>query len=541
MLKLLNIKNLILVENLSVQFSSGFNVITGETGAGKSAIMSALKLISGARADSGMIRRGHEKASVEALFDAELSNELKCILDQAGIDHEETEGIIVRREIASNGKSRAYVNNQMAQLSLLRAIGSHLVEIVGQHANQSLFQLEEHRRILDLYGDVHADIHNFQICWRDELRVKKELEDLVNSEARRLREIEACRAELEELDEAQLKEGEEEELFAEYSRLNSAEELSERAESIHSTLYGQEGSIIHKLSRELQNFEALVKIDSELIESFECYQSALIELKEVSYTLRDYLGGVESDPARTQTIDERLKLINQLKRKYGLTISEVIEYQEKRQQRLDQLENADFEIEELEKKLLSLQKESDRLAKIVSDKRAKAALNFSEAIEQELRDLNMPKVKFHVAITPQNRTDDGDERIEYFISPNVGEHSIPVKDCASGGEVSRLLLALQKILTDKTCVPTIIFDEVDANIGGETALIVGRKLTQIGEKHQVLCITHFPQVAKQASYHLQIEKIELEGRTLSTVTVLDDRSRQTELNRMLGTSLCAVS
>jgi len=536
MLKQLNINNLILVEKLSIHFSRGFNVITGETGAGKSAIMSALKLISGARTDSGMIRRGHEKATVEAQFDVENIPALKLLLEEAGIDHDELDDLIIRREIAANGKSRAYVNNQMAQLSLLRKIGEHLIDIVGQHANQRLFQVEEHRHILDLYGDIQSDLLNFQRCWSEESKVKKALDDLVSSEARRLREIEVCRAELEELDEAQLKEGEEEELFSEYSRLNSAEEITEKAESIHNALYGTENSIIHKLSRELQNFEGLIKIDTSLSDSYECYKSALIELKEVSYSLRDYLGGIESDPIRTQTVDDRLQLINKLKRKYGLTIANVLEYRQARLQRLDELENADVEIEELENQLAALQNKSNQLANIVTDHRKIKALDFAEALEQELRDLNMPKVKFHVSITPQKRTVEGDERIEYFISPNIGEHSIPVKDCASGGEVSRLLLALQKILTDKTRVPTIIFDEVDANIGGETALIVGKKLTQIGTMHQVLCITHFPQVAKQAQYHLQIEKIELEGRTLSTVSVLNEQSRQTELNRMAGAS-----
>lgn len=536
MLKQLNISNLILIEKLSIPFSKGFHVITGETGAGKSAIMSALKLIAGGRTDSGMIRKGYDKATIEALFDIETIPFIRQILEEAGIDHEDMDDLILRREISSNGKSRAYVNNQMAQLSLLRKIGEHLIEIVGQHANQRLFQVEEHRHILDLYGDILPDLHNFQQCWSEEIKVKKALEELVSSEARRLREIEVCRAELDELDEAQLKEGEEEDLFSEYSRLNSAEELTEKAESIHLALYGQENSIIHKLSRELQNFEGLIKIDTTLSEPYECYKSALIELKEVSYSLRDYLGSIESDPLRTQAVDDRLKLINQLKRKYGLTVSDVLKYREETQRRLDELENADFEIEELEKKLAVLQKECNRLAEIVTSRRKEAALDFAEALERELRDLNMPKVKFHVAVTTQNRTVEGDERIEYFISPNVGEHSIPVKDCASGGEVSRLLLALQKILTDKTRVPTIIFDEVDANIGGETALIVGKKLTQIGTKHQVLCITHFPQVAKQAEYHLQIEKIELEGRTLSTVSVLDELSRQAELNRMLGAS-----
>lgn len=534
MLKQLNISNLILIEKLSIQFSKGFNVITGETGAGKSAIMSALKLIAGAKTDSSMIRRGHEKATVEALFDIENIPSLKQILEGAGIDHDESEELLIRREMTSNGKSRAYVNNQMAQLSLLRTLGEELIEIVGQHANQRLFQVEEHRRILDLYGELLPDLHHFQQSWKEELRIQKELEELVGSEARRLREIEVCRAELEELEEAQLKDGEEEELFAEYARLNSAEELTHYAQTIHHALYGQENSIIHRLSRELQHFESLIKIDASLSDAHECYQSALIELKEVSYSLRDYLSGIESDPVRTQVVNDRLTLINQLKRKYGSTLAEVLAYQHERQQRLETLENADVEIEALGKKLSSLQERSNQLAQTLSTHRQQTALIFEKALEQELSDLNMPKVKFHVALTPQQRTNDGDERIEYFISPNIGEHRIPVKDCASGGEVSRLLLALQKILADKNQVPTLIFDEVDANIGGETALIVGKKLTQIGTTHQVLCITHFPQVAKQAQHHLQIEKTEIEGRTLSMVHVLNEESRQTELQRMSG-------
>jgi len=537
MLTQLHIKNLILIDSLTICFEKGFNVITGETGSGKSAIMSALRLITGVRSDYGMIRQGEEKAVVEASFTVEGLTELAALLEKSGIDHEVGHELILKREVSTNGKGRAFINNQMAQISLLKKVGELLVDIVGQHDNQKLFHTEEHRRIIDTFGDALVQVNLFQKALHETESIRSKLEGLIQNESERLREIEICQSTLNELDEAAIQEGEEDELFSEYSILTNAEELGEKAQRLYSLLSDSESSVLPLLNREKGAFERLATIDITLKTPLESYHTALLELEEASLSLRNYLGSIDSNPLRAQVINERLTLINKIKKKYGPTLEKVREYHEATRKRLDRLENADFEIEGLQSELIAKQQVCDDLAKGLSELRIQAAKTFQKAITNELRDLNMPKAEFEARIIPQKRTQLGDEKIEFFIAPNVGERMVPVKECASGGEISRMLLALQTILASKEKVTTILFDEVDANIGGETAVTVGQKLKAIGESHQVLCITHFPQVAKQAAHHLQIAKVERDERTITVVTSLNKRSKKIELDRMLGNTV----
>lgn len=533
MLKELHIKNIVLVESAQIAFEKAFNVLSGETGSGKSAIMNALGLIAGERADMGMIRKGATEATIEAFFDIEAIPGIPLILSEAGIEHEPNDPLIIRREISLTKQGRAFVNNQMAQLSLLKKLGELLIEILGQHANQKLLSLENHRLIVDVFGDIKGLADEFGESWRRENDIKERLQLLISNEAKRLREIEVCRNELEELTEAALKEGEEEELFAEYTLLNSAEEIQSSANLIYEALSGDHAAL-PKLSRLSVTFAELTKLDPSLADSLESYKNAVIELEEVAYTLRSYLSGVEHNPARSEEIDERLKLINRLKRKYGSSFEEIHRYLEQTKEKLAELENAHYQIKDLEDELAAVRDKSDKLAKKLTEKRAAAAKALSKAMVKELQDLNMPKVDFQVVVEGQKRSQHGDDRVEFFISPNVGEHSIPVKDCASGGELSRVMLALQTLLAGKENIPTLIFDEIDANIGGETAVVIGQKLCHIGSKHQVLCITHFPQVAKHSHHHIQISKSEVDGRTLTMVQTLGKKEKLEELARMEG-------
>jgi DNA repair protein RecN (Recombination protein N) len=533
MLKHLRIQNVILVEDASISFSNGLNILSGETGSGKSAIMHGLSLAIGERTDTSIIRKGAEKGIVEAVFDLD-QQDLTDLLKEGGIDHEVGQDLIIRRELSLSGKSRVFINNQAAQLSFLRKIGQFLAQIVSQHANQSLYSIDYHRQVVDLFGDQLPLLSRFQHSYHQENLLRKRLEDLIKQESQRLREIDICKSELDELEEAQIKEGEDEELFAEYTFLINGEELSEQINEINLSLSGERQGIIMTLNRHKLQLDALVKFDAKLQETALTYQSALAELHEVAYTLRNYQNRLHYDANRLSEVNERLTLLNRLKRKYGFSVGEILGYLEQTKKRLVQLENADSEIEELKQQLSEAVCLTDRLSAELSEVRALSAKKLGDELTFQLHALNMPKAKFEIQVTQQKRTLDGDDRIEFFLHPNVGEHRIALKDGASGGEISRVLLALKRLLADKERPSSLIFDEVDANIGGATAAIIGEKLREISQQHQVICITHFPQVADCAHYHLQISKEERDGRTVTLIKELDAKSRQKELARMAG-------
>lgn len=535
MIKYLRIQNLILVEEAELAFKQGLNILTGETGAGKSAIMHGLSLALGDRADTALIRRGSEKGAVEAIFDGDLST-LYPLLSEGGIDHEIGEELIIRREISQSGKGRIFINQQPVQLSFLRKLGNRLVQMVGQHTNHSLFSLDTHRELLDLFGNLSPLLHSFQENFEQENSFKKQLELLIGQEAQRLREIAICQKELEELDDAHLKEGEEEELSAEQVLLSNSEELSQKMGEIHQVLTGERTPLLSVLNRQKQTLESLVKFDPSLQEYVEILQNAHLELQEVAYSLQRYHSNLIFDPLRLQKIDDRLALIHQLKKKYGSSVEEILNYRTETEAKLKKLENCDIEVEELKAKLSQIKERTDRSAQELSAKRKDCAAHFEKEVTIQLHSLNMSKAVFSIEINRRNRTLHGDDHIEFFLSPNLGENKIALKEGISGGEISRVLLALQTLLAGKEKRETLIFDEVDANIGGETAKIVGEKLKEIGRKHQLICITHFPQVAVQADSHFQISKKEKEGRTFTKVKELDSLSRSEELLRMAGHS-----
>lgn len=534
MLKELRIFNIILIEAAEISFESGLNVITGETGSGKSAIMHAFSLITGARADSTLVRKGKDKGAVEAYFEGSMTEPLKQLLEEAGIACEEENGLIIRREIAGSGKSRAFINNQLVQIALLRSVGEHLVDIVSQHASRHLLSLEAHRQIIDLYAALDKEVSAFATSWERESLLQRQLNRLISSEAQRLREIEGCLRELEELQEAALKEGEDEELFAEYTLLVNSEELAGKSAALLQMLNGEKQSVIQLLNRQKGTFDELIALDVTLAPTFEAFTTASIELQEVAYTLAGYHNRIERNPAHCQRLNDRLTLISQLKRKYGSTIAEMQLYQAKLSDRLAELENSDADIERIKEELEVLAATNHRLATQLSVKRREAAGRFECEIVKQLSSLNMPKVEFQVEISSQKRSRWGDDLIEFFFVPNVGEHRIPIRECASGGELSRMLLALHVMLAGRGQIPTLVFDEIDEGVGGKTAGLVGEKLKEIGVNHQVLCITHFPQVAKLAALHLQISKAEKGGRTATEIQTLDEISRHQEISRMLG-------
>lgn len=534
MLKELRLQNIVLVESAAIPFSSGFNVISGESGAGKSAVMNALNLIAGHRCDISSLRRGAEKGFVEAIFAIENLPEIVKLLDGSGIDHIDGDDLYIRREITAQGKSRTFINNQLAQLSILRDVADRLFHVVGQHANQKLLSLEYHRHVLDLFGDLSPLVNDFAKSWDEENSLRKEVEALTLTEAQRIREIEIYKNQVEEINEAKLQESEEEDVYAHYSRLSNGEQLSCHVQELCHALYGEKHGALLSLSRQKHTLEKLIRLDPSLESLLGSFDQALIELSEIHHTLNQYGSRIEHNPQLVEQLNKRLELINRLKKKYGSTIAQIHQYRDEIQMRLDSLENTDIKIEELQEKIVTLAKKNDAAAQGLTKKRTAAAKKLEAQLTTELQALNMPKVDCAICLTNQKRTRSGDNLIEIFITPNVGERQISLKDCASGGELSRLMLALQTIVAGKESTPTLIFDEIDANIGGTTATIVGEKLHSIGAKHQVISITHFPQVAKHADHHLKIAKQESSGRTITHVEALNSETKKAELVRMSG-------
>lgn len=534
MLKELRLTHFVLVEQAAIEFASGFNVLSGESGSGKSAIMNALNLIAGGRSDPAMIRRGAEKAIVEAVFEIDNIPSLPSLLEQAGIDHMPGEELFIRRELSITGKGRAFINNQLAQLALLKQVSEHLFDLVGQHANQKLLSLDYHRNALDFFGDLQDKVCSFTKSWEEENRLRRQLEALRQSEAQRVRESEVCHMELAELEEAALKEGEEEELFSEYTQLSHAGERCSKASEFNRLLTGDRQGLFLQLNRAKGLLEQLTTIDPSLIETLKAYGNALVEIDEVIQTLRRYELHIEHNPEKAEQLNTRLQLIVKLKRKYGSSFAEIQKYENNCRLKLKFLESADEQIEELEQKVAAQAAANNKQAREITAQRLKVSKPFTEALVQQLSTLNMPKVAIDVELVPQKRSSTGDDRVELFITPNIGENRVSLRECASGGELSRIMLALQAVLAGKELIPTIIFDEIDANIGGETAKRVGEKLLEVGQQHQVLCITHFPQVAKLAQHHIRISKEEVEGRTVTRVDALDKKSHRQELVRMSG-------
>jgi len=534
MLKELRIQNIILVEKADIEFKSGLNILSGETGAGKSAVLHAASLILGERADTALIRKGAEKAMVEALFDVSKVENLKELLQDAGLEPDEEGTLIVRRELFSGGKSRAFINDRLVQLPLLKQIGDHLIDMISQHAGKRLFSTDVHRDLLDVYADLKELSDKFAESFNLESRLQKELASLIEEEPARVREIEVCQMELSEIMEANFKDGQEEELFQEFSFLSNSEERAELLENLIKGLDDDRGAALPNLKRLLVVLQKSAELDPSLKVTLDSFSAAVIEIEEASYTIRSAKNKIDADPQKLYELNERLQLLNRLKRKYGKTLSEIQQYADSKSKRLQELEGADEKIEELKGVISNLMQENDHLALTLSSERRKAAQIFEKELTDQLQSLNMKNATFHIRLSEAKRSSHGDEKVEFFLAPNVGEKEIALKDSASGGEISRVLLSLQTLLCGKAKLATLIFDEIDANIGGSTAAIIGDKLLSIGTHTQVICITHFPQVAKFADHHLCISKKEEGGRTFSEIVTLSGQNRKKEIARMLG-------
>lgn len=540
MLRRLVLSNLILIDHSEIEFEPGFNSITGETGSGKSAIMQGLKLLCGEKFDTNLIRYGCEKGALEAAFDLPENSNLYDLLESAGIDCDPEDLLILRREFQINGKNRCFINNQLVQRQFIQKVASYLVHIVSQHASRELLLPDAHRDIVDTFGDLQGLAFSFARQWSKEKALRARKQELLASEQERQRKIHALTQEVEELTEADLKEGEDEELYAEYTLLTNADTLTSYCDEVLNLFQSDPKGILSSLNRAERTMTKLCGMDAAHMENAQAIKNALFELQEVANTLERYRGKIENNPQRTAFIDARMNTISKLKKRYGPDVAALLNYLKQAEEQLFELNNYDATLEAIDEELELTSAETSRLAKELSEKRLESAKKLSAALTDELRTLNMPNVNVSISVENQPRNSQGDDYVEIYLQPNLGEKMVPLKQCASGGEISRVLLALHHILSGKGQVASIVFDEIDANIGGFTASIVGQKLNSIGKKQQVLCITHFPQVASQAHHHLLISKGEKEGRTCTTVVSLDKAGKEKELTRMSGAVPAAV-
>jgi len=534
MLKHLTLKNLVLIDSCHIEFGKGLTILSGETGAGKSALIEAIGLACGQRADSSIIRKGFDKAVVEAAFEIDGVPLLIQLLEDSGITLNPEESLVIRREISREGKNRAFLNCQMAPLPVIQKIGSYLIDLIGQHAQEEMRTIEAQRAMLDLYADTRDDLLKFQQAWQEEKIHRQKLENFLFLKEKKEREIELCSFELQELEMANIQEGEEDQLFDEYQRLSHTSELMEKIQDIYQGLSESSEAIIPHLSRYKNLGQSLTVFDPSLKEPVDMLSEAFIALSEAARHFNHYLDKLENDPSRLAFLDERLKEIHRIKRKYSAHFSNLNAYILELKKKLSHLENLDHEIEAAREALSKADAQTINLSQALTKKRKAAAQLLSAALSDALQSFNMAGAHIEIRFKPQARTMAGEDLIELWLQANVGEPAVLVKEGASGGELSRLILAIKTTLAEKNHTPIIVFDEIDGNVGGETAVLIGKKLRELGKFRQVLCITHFPQVARFADHHFRVVKEEKEGRTFTSIEELNKKERESELLRMLG-------
>ncbi|WP_306535963.1 DNA repair protein RecN [Geobacter sp.] len=528
----LSIRNLAIIDTLHVPFQSGFTVLTGETGAGKSIIIDAVNLIMGGRASADLIRTGAEEATVEAVFALPEGVPLTARLAEAGI---ECDGeLLVKRIVSRSGRNRVFVGGGLSTLAILADIARELINIYGQHESQTLLRTDNHLTLLDGFGgllpirEAYAALHGDYRGTLDRIRA---LEEGEREAARRLDLLAFQAAEIRE---AALRPGEDEDLERERGLLVHGGKLLCSSQEAFEILYGEDGAVLDRLADVKGKVADIAAIDESLMPLLESLAGAAAQLEDAALTLRDYGSRVEADPVRLERVEERLDLIRRLKKKYAPTVEEIIAYGEEMEREIELLENRERTRGELDAALERLRKELATKGGELSAKRRAAATELKKAMEREIHQLAMKHALFEVdfEVFPEPRAA-GLERAEFLFSPNPGEAPKPLSKIASGGELSRLMLALKQVHPESD-VPTLVFDEVDTGIGGATSALVGEKLKRVSRGQQVLCITHLPQVAAFADHHYLVEKRVEGGRTATAVTPLAGEARVTEMARMLG-------
>ncbi len=534
MLTELRIRNFAIIESLTLPLAPGFNVLTGETGAGKSIIVGALGLLLGERASAELIRTGADKAIVEGVFDVADKADIERMLDERGIELEEGR-VVLRREVAVAGRTRAWINDTTTTAAALAEIGRGLVNLHGQHEAQTLLDEESQRRILDAFGGATEQASKVAASHRALADITREIESLASRRADAERRADYLRHVVKEIDEARLREGEEITLEEEARRLENAEELRSSAAGMLSALEGSDEAVLHALANVQRSLAHVQKIDPTASRLQELLDSGFYALEELSRQLAEYAEAIDLDPARLVEVQRRRDVLFRLTKKYGPTMAEVLRVAREARDELSLVDGAGFDLKTLDARREEARARLTEDAKRLTTLRANAAERLSRAIDAVLPGLGMPEGHFTVTLRPREPIQaTGAEDVEYRVTLNVGHDARPLARVASGGELSRIMLALKTILARLDRVPTLVFDEVDAGIGGRVGLQVGDTLRGVAQHHQVFAITHLPQIAARAHHHIVVTKGAREGVTAADVRVADADARVSEIARMLG-------
>ncbi len=536
MLSTLRIKNLAIVTDLTLELVPGLNILTGETGAGKSIVIGALNLLLGQRADRTLIRAGAESCTVEAIFDLKgLKLPIVRFLEDNGLEPSEEHQLLIKRIVTAAGQNRQFINGSPTTLQILEALGEFLVDIHGPHDHQSLLHAGRQLAILDAYGGLERQRQGFADLVRRHMEAQTHKAELIVDERTYAQQLDLLRHQVKEINAARLQPGEETQLEQEHQRAIHAARLIELSQSAITILGGDEGLLsqagsLGRLLRELH------RIDGSAENLVVRQEQAADTLQELQHALSKYAERLELDPARLRELEERINLLQGLKRKYGASMADILQFGIEAQRKLEALEGRDTELERLNVEIASLEKTIRESAAELSARRHKTAPNLSKAVTRQLAALGFTQSHFEAAITTGKEmwTQTGFDSVEFQFAPNPGEPPRPLRAIASSGELARAMLALKTVLAAEDEVPVLVFDEVDANIGGEIAHVVGEKMAQIASQRQVLCVTHLAQVAVHASEHYLVEKHVEANRTISSITRLNEKQRVTELARMLG-------
>ncbi|WP_062356008.1 DNA repair protein RecN [Bacillus kwashiorkori] len=536
MLAELSIKNFAIIDEIHISFDSGFIVLTGETGAGKSILIDAIQLLVGGRGSSDFVRHGTDKAEIEGLFLVEENHPSLNKLSEFGIESEEGM-VVIRRDIFQNGKSTCRINGKLVTISILREVGRTLVDIHGQHEHQELLDERSHIKLLDEFGGVNLKLalKEYQDLYHEYEKIKRDFKRLTENEQEMAQRLDLLKFQLEEITKANLQLNEDELLLAEKKKYSNYEKLFTFLSTSYEALQGEQKGL-DWISLVQANLESAAAVDEEYQSIYEQVANCFYQLEDILHVLRNELDNLEYNPDRLMEVDNRLMEINQLKRKYGQTIEEILEYGAKIEEEVETIENRESYVSQLDSKLRSVEKDLIIEAENLTSIRKKTAITLTTAIQQELKSLYMDKTVFEVFFAKDVKQFkyDGMDQIQFLISTNPGEPLKPLSKVASGGELSRIMLALKAIFSKHQGVTSIIFDEVDTGVSGKVAQAIGEKIYQISLGSQVLSITHLPQVAAIGDIHYFIAKTVENERTITTITTLTEAGRIKEIARMIS-------
>jgi DNA repair protein RecN (Recombination protein N) len=539
MLRTLSIRNFAIIDRLDLEFGAGFNVLTGETGAGKSIIVDALNLVLGGRAGAELVRGGADRAVIDAVFEVAGSPELQRLIEAMGYDLEDAQ-LFLSREVSASGKSSGRVGGRPATVAQLKEIGDWLVDLHGQHEHQSLLAVSRHLDMLDDWGGKAIQSLRAEVAeaYQTAQRLRREKESLETDARERAHLLDLYRFQVKEIADAKLTVGEDAELAAEHRRVANAQKLAEAAATAAEALGGGDGggSALQALAVAVRVLEEAAALDDTLSPALETVRSASYELTEAGRDLTRYQDGIEFSPERLAQIEERLELLRTFKRKYGDSVEEILRYGEETAAKLDTLSHSEERGAQLDREREAAGKCLRERSAQLSRLRKKAADEFQRVTLSELRDLALEKTRFEVHITQGEPTTKGTDRVEFLIATNPGEPLRPLAKVASGGEISRIMLAIKSAMARQEPLPTMVFDEIDVGIGGRTASVIADKLAALSRAAQVFCITHLAQIASRGEHHFTIEKRTVKDRTIVAVTPLTPEQRVTEVARMIGGS-----